>query len=162
MERMPGRWMKVRMTFDGQVLGAPAPQAMDVVDPGALAAIPLAGGLIAAWEQSGGILRCMRVQTDGSSSTTTLATDAMAAPGQAGVSVFAEAQGGLITWLAQGGGPVIVRVDDMCQPVWGPEAPPLPDGETVLGAPAVASRDGVTLVGWPADDGAGGCCCVVS
>jgi len=151
----PGKWMKVRMTFDGQVMGTPAPQAMDVSDPGALAAIPLDGGLLAAWEQSGGILRCMRVQTDGSSATTTLATDAMSTPGEARVSVFAEAEGALVAWLDQAGAPVVVRVDDGCQPTWGPEAPPLPAGEVCLGAPAISSKDGVTLVGWPADDGAG-------
>ncbi|MFH1531567.1 MAG: hypothetical protein ABIK09_12635 [Pseudomonadota bacterium] len=150
-----GKWMQVRMTFQGEVLGAPAPLAMGVTDPGVLSAAPVDGGLLAVWEQSGGILRCMRVQQDGSSVTNTLATDVMAGPGEAWVSLVPEAEGALIAWVDEAGAPALARVDDACQLVWGPVAPPLPEGEIVLGAPGIAVKDGVTLVGWPADDGAG-------
>ena len=97
----------------------------------------------------------MRVQQDGSSNTNTLAIDALAGPGEARVSLVGAPDGALAAWLDETGAPMLARVDDACQVVWGPEAPPLPEGETVLGAPAVALKDGVTLVGWTADDGAG-------
>jgi len=151
----PGKWMKVRMTFKGELLGAPGPLAMDVTDPGVLTAAPMGTGFIAVWEQSGGVLRCMRVQQDGSSVTNTLATDTMAGPGEAWVSMVPEAEGALIAWVDAAGAPALARVDGTCQLVWGPEAPPIPEGEVVMGAPAIAQKDGVTLVGWPADDGAG-------
>ena len=151
----PGKWMKLRMTFTGALLGTPAPMAMDVAAPGAMAAVPMGSGLLAVWEQSGGILRCMRVQQDGSSTTNTLATDGKAGPGEAWLSVVPEAAGALVAWVDAAGAPALARVDDACQVVWGPEAPPLPGGEAVLGAPAVAVKSGLTLVGWAADDGAG-------
>lgn len=149
-----GKWMKVRMTFSGEILGPPSPLAMAVTDPGVMTAAPIDGGLLAVWEQSGGILRCMRVQQDGSSTTNTLATDVMVGPGEAWVSLVTEADGALVAWVDEIGAPTLARVDDACQIVWGPEAPPLPGGEVVLGAPAVAVKGGVILVGWPADDGA--------
>ena len=151
----PGAWMKIRMTFDAQILGTPALQATDVVDPGVLVAIPVPSGLIAVWEQSGGILRCMRVQADGSSTTTTLATDARVAPGEAWTLLSPVGDGALVTWVDQSGAPVAAVVDDACQPGWGPVTPPLPDGETVLGPPAAAEKNGVYVVGWPADGGDG-------
>lgn len=148
-----GKWMKLRMTFTGDLLGTPAPMAMDVAEPGFLSALPMGGGsLLAAWEQSGGIIRCMRIQQDGSSTTNTLATDGMAGPGEARLSMIPDPEGALVAWVDAAGAPVLARVDDACQIAWGPEAPPLPEDELVTGGPVTAAKDGVTLVGWPAKD----------
>ncbi len=149
----PGKWMKIRMTFKAELLGEPGLLAMDVVAPGFLSAIPTpGGGFQVVWEQSEGILRCMRVQQDGSSTTNTLATDVITGLDGANVSLASEETGARVAWVDDAGAPHLALVDESCQIVGEPLALPLDEGETLLAVPVTAAKDGVTLVGWSGYD----------